>query len=272
MIDHIKRIIDLSVSRPKYPSSNIVANSNTPENTNKDFTYLDYEFGGYWNFNEGDKTFTDDLINTNQIMLISGNPVISANQYGHYKINLDNNSKHCNILSDIDLEDTNKMTWKIKISKFNEIKVSGVQTLIRKNKSIIPSDALQEWDFTIINGVLYCTIYESGGLNIGYFQAIVDYTFLPNIPYLIQVAIDLIDNIFLININGSSVDYTVSTGGNAKPISGLTALNANVSEVEVGYYSADNTWNGNFELEKLQILPSIALTNPEMTNEYNIFI
>lgn len=236
-----------------------------------EYTYLSYTKGGYWNFSEGSNTSTDDKISTNQVMIIAGSPTITADvPYGNYYVDFDNNSKHAVISSNSDLQSTDKYTFEI-LFNLNQVKVSGVQTLFRKNDSVIPGDALQEWDFTFINGNLYVTLYENGGILVGYYQISTSFSFSAGVDYSLIYSIDLTSNLFTLVINQTTVSFSVSSGGTAKTLSAMTAFNNSSSNIEIAYYSGDPSWNLDGILKRFEILPDVYLDDTQAKAESAIF-
>ena len=239
--------------------------------TTLEYTYLGYTKGGYWNFNEGSNISTDDLISTNQVMIISGSPTISSDiLYGNYYVNFNANTKYGTITSNSDLQSTDKYTFKI-LFNLNQVKGAGVQTLFRKNESIIPGDALQEWDFTFVNGVLYITLYENGGILVGYYQVYTTFSFVAGVDYGLIFSIDLASNLVSLVINESTVSFTVTTGGTAKTLAAMTTFNNSSSLIEVARYSGNAAWNGDYILKRFEILPDVYLNDTQAKAESAIF-
>lgn len=236
---------------------------------NLDYTYSSYTKGGYWNFNEGSNSSTSDLINTNQIMTINGSPTITADvTYGNYYIDFNTNSKYAVITDNSDLLSTDKYTFKI-LFNLNQVKNSGIQTLFRKNDSFFGTDA--EWDFTFINGVLYITMYDNGGLSSGWYGIYTTFTFTAGVDYSLIYSIDLTNNLFTLVINQTTVTFTVRTDGASKSLSAMTAFNNSNSYIEIARYFGDSSWNGDYILKRFEILPDIYLDDTQAKAESALF-
>lgn len=241
----------------------------TPPSTGLEYTYLGYTKGGYWNFSEGSNISTDDKISTNQVMVISGTPTITTDViYGNYYINFDTNTKYGTIASNSDLQSTDTYTFKM-LFNLNQVKLSGNQTLFRKHSTIDAAKA--EYEFTLVNGVLYITMYETGGSSVGYYQVSGSFSFAPNVDYSLIFSIDLITNSVNLVINQTNVSLTVSTGGVAKTLSAMTGFNNSTDNLEVAYFSGNNTWNGDLILKRFEVLPDIYIDVTESNLECAIF-
>ena len=243
--------------------------STPPTPSTLEYTYLSYTKGGYWNFSEGSNITTDDKISTNQVMIISGTPTITADvPYGNYYIDLDNNSKYCTITSNSDLQSTTTYTFKI-LFNLNQVKGAGVQTLFRKYNGV--SVGAAEWDLTFVNGNLLLTMYENGGLPVGYYQITTSFTFSSGIDYSLIYSVDTVTDSVTLVINQTTVSFTVSTGGLFKDISAISTWNNASDSIEIGNYNGIPSWNGDYILKRFEILPDVYLNNTQAKAESAIF-
>jgi len=243
--------------------------STPPTPSTLEYTYLSYTKGGYWNFSEGSNITTDDKISTNQVMIISGTPTITADAtYGNYYIDLDNNSKYCTITSNSDLQSTTTYTFKI-LFNLNQVKGAGVQTLFRKYNGV--SVGAAEWDLTFVNGNLVLTMYENGGLPVGYYQITTSFTFSSGIDYSLIYSVDTVTDSVTLVINQTTVSFTVSTGGLFKDISAISTWNNASDSIEIGNYNGNASWNGDYILKRFEILPDVYLNDTQAKAESAIF-
>jgi len=235
-----------------------------------DYTYLSYTVGGYWNFSEGSNISTDDKINTNQVMVISGTPTISPSSYGHYEVNFDSGTKYATILSNSDLDYSTKVTFKM-LFNFNQIKPSSAdQVILTRQRNPLGDSALL---LDVIDGKLSFIIFTnqtSGSFRLYYAVDTNSAVFSANTDYSLIISIDADNDLFTFVINQTTPAYTVRTETYSIPLSSVVDFKNDFDWTVMGYPTIGSL-NADAILKRLEILPNVYLTEVQAKAESALF-
>jgi len=235
-----------------------------------DYTYLSYTVGGYWNFSEGSNISTDDKINTNQVMVISGTPTISPSSYGHYEVNFDSGTKYATILSNSDLDYSTKVTFKMLLN-FNQIKPSSAdQVILTRQRNPLGDSALL---LDVIDGKLSFIIFTnqtSGSFRLYYAVDTNSAVFSANTDYSLIISIDADNDLFTFVINQTTPAYTVRTETYSIPLSSVVDFKNDFDWTVMGYPTIGSL-NADAILKRLEILPNVYLTEVQAKAESALF-